>query len=134
MKAVQINAYGGNEALEVNENAPIPSLKPNQILIEAYAVSINPFDVSIKSGYLQKTAPLQFPVTMGGDFAGIASKVQEGSNFNIGDEVYGQAIILNGGSGSFAQFIAANIANIALKPKNTSFAFCNQLFHPHQVL
>ncbi len=36
-------------------------------------------------------------------------------------QVIASAIVLNGGSGSFAQFIAANVANIAHKPKTVNF-------------
>ena len=122
MKAVQINSYGGVEVLEVNENVPKPSLKQGQILVENYAASINPIDWKIRAGYLQKMAPVPFPATIGGDFAGKVSEVGEGvSEFTVGDEVYGQAIILNGGSGSMAEFIAANGANTGFKPKSVSF-------------
>ncbi len=112
MKAVQINQYGGVEVLEVNE---VLEPKPNkdQILVEVYAASINPIDYKIRSGALQQWMPIQFPATLGGDFAG---KV-----ITTGEEVYGSAIVLNGGSGSFAQKLAANSKNISLKPESVDF-------------
>lgn len=122
MKAVQINSYGGVEVLEINENAPKPNLAKNQVLVEVHAASINPIDYKIRAGYLKEMVPLQFPATMGGDFAGVILELGEGvTNFKIGDLVYGSAIVLNGGSGSFAQILAANIRNTALKPKNVDF-------------
>jgi len=122
MKAVQINQYGSGDVLEVNENAPKPSLKPGQILVENYAASINPVDWKFRAGFLQKMAPVPLPTTLGGDFAGKVLQVGEGvTEFNVGDDVYGQAIVLNGGSGSLAEFVAANSANTALKPKSVSF-------------
>ena len=36
------------------------------------------------------------------------------------DEVFGSALVFNGGSGSFAQMCTANVANTARKPKNIS--------------
>lgn len=64
-------------------------------------------------------APLQFPVTLGMDFSGVINQLGEGvsTDLNIGDEVYGQASLLSGGSGSFAEFVLTNINSIAHKPK-----------------
>lgn len=122
MKAVQINKYGGIDVLEINERALKPSLKKDQVLVEVKAASINPIDWKIREGYLKEMAPLQFPVTMGGDFAGIVSEIIDGvSEFKIGDNVYGSAIVLNGGSGAFAELSCANIRNIALKPTSIDF-------------
>lgn len=122
MKAVQINKYGGNEVIEINDNAQKPSLGEGQILVSIQAASINPVDAAVLSGYLEKMMPLTFPITLGGDFSGIVSQVQEKAiDLKVGDEVYGQALNLNGGSGTFAQIAAANIANTALKPKTLSF-------------
>lgn len=122
MKAAQINTYGGPEVIQIVENISNPSPKQGQMLVEVYAGSINPIDWKIRAGYLQKMAPIVLPFTLGGDFAGKVTKVGEGvSEFKIGDEVYGQAIILNGGSGSFAQYVAANRTNTALKPKSVDF-------------
>ena len=77
MKAVQINAYGGDEVLEVNENALKPSVSPDQILVEVHAASINPFDSFMRAGGLKEKIPLSLPVTLGGDFAGVVVEVGE---------------------------------------------------------
>jgi NADPH:quinone reductase-like Zn-dependent oxidoreductase len=62
--------------------------------------------------------PLQFPMTLGGDFSGIVTETGEGTTFKKGDQVYGTAIVLSGGSGSFAEFASADPSHIAHKPKN----------------
>lgn len=122
MKAAQINKYGGNEAWEINQNAPKPSPSKEQILVEVSSSSINPIDLKIRAGFLKEMAPLQFPATLGGDFSGTILEIGEGvSDFKSGDTVYGQAIILNGGSGSFAQYLVANAVNLAHKPKKANF-------------
>lgn len=122
MKAVQINSYGGIEVLEINENTPIPTPQKGQVLVENHAASINPVDWKIRAGYLKEMAPLPFPATLGGDFAGVITEVGEDvADFKVGDEVYGSAILLNGGSGSFAQVLVANTTNMAHKPKNIDF-------------
>lgn len=112
MKAVQINKYGGRDVLEVNNDAPKPTPRENQVLVEVRAVSINPVDWKIREGYF-KQAPLQFPLTLGGDFAGVVVE--------SGEEFFGTATALGGGSGSFAEFAAANTDSIAPKPKSASF-------------
>lgn len=122
MKAVQINRYGGTDVIEIKNDIQKPFLKESQLLIQIKAVSINPFDVTVRSGNAQKYLPLRFPSTIGGDFAGVISEIGSGvSEFKVGDEVYGQASVANGGSGSFAEFVAANTKNTALKPKSIDF-------------
>lgn len=123
MKAVQINKYGGAEVLEINRNVLEPVLKPGQMLVENYAAGINPFDVKVRAGTLQKVTSKYLPFTIGGDFAGIVTeKAEDVSGFSPGDEVYGQAVILNGGSGSMAEMVAVNAANTARKPKSADFS------------
>lgn len=116
MKAAQISKYGGSEVVEINTNVEKPSLKTEQVLVEVYAASLNPIDYKIRLGYLKQMVPLNFPVTLGGDFSGVITQVAEVSDFKVGDKVFGSAILLNGGSGSLAEFAAANTKNIALKP------------------
>lgn len=122
MKAVQINSYGGIEVLEINDNAPLPQASKDQVLVEVHAASINPIDWKIRAGYLKEMAPLSFPATLGGDFAGVITEVgQNVTDFKEGDEVYGSAILLNGGSGSFAQFLVSNTTSLAHKPESIDF-------------
>lgn len=122
MKAVQISQYGGNEVLEINENVSKPTPSKNQVLVEVYAASINPVDWKIREGYLKGMAPLEFPIVLGGDFAGRVIELGEAvSDFKKGDEAYGSAIVLNGGSGSFAEFLVANTSNTARKPTSVNF-------------
>lgn len=122
MKAAQFKSYGGPDVIDINTNAPEPTLKDGQILVDNYAASINPIDYKVREGYMQKITPLSFPATIGGDFAGKVVKVSESvKEFKTGDNVYGQAIVLNGGSGTMAEFVAANAKNTALKPETANF-------------
>lgn len=122
MKAVQINRYGGSEVLEINENSPKPSAGKNQVLVDVHAASINPFDFKVRAGYMKDMMPVPFPVTLGGDFAGVVSEVSEGVlDYKPGDEVFGSALIFNGGSGSFAEQATANTKNVAHKPTSVNF-------------
>ncbi|MBI4064834.1 NADP-dependent oxidoreductase [Candidatus Gottesmanbacteria bacterium] len=117
MKAAQIHTYGGSEVIEINENAPMPILKAGQVLVQVHAASINPFDAKFCAGLFQKMMPVPFPIMLGGDFAGEITQIGEGvTDLKIGDRVYGQGLILSGGSGTLAEYVAANAGTTALKP------------------
>lgn len=123
MKAAQYNTYGDPEVIEINADALKPKIKDGQILVKVHNAAINPFDYKVRRGYLKDTMPLTFPVTLGGDFAGVVTEVAPGvTGISTGDEVYGQALVVNGGSGSLAEFAAANIKNTAKKPAILSYA------------
>lgn len=121
MKAAQINKYGGIEVVEINSNAQIPAVAKGKILVEVMAAGVNPVDWKIRQGYFAQTMSLQFPATLGGDFSGKVVDLGEGvTGLKKGNEVYGSAIILGGGSGSFAEFALANVKAVANKPKKVS--------------
>jgi len=118
MKSIQISKYGGSDVVDINNDAPIPRVSTDKVLVEVKASGVNPVDWKIREGYFQQMVPLQFPATLGTDFSGVIKELKENvSNFNLGDEVYGQASLLSGGSGSFAELALTNIKSIAVKPK-----------------
>lgn len=122
MKAAQYSNYGGPEVLKIAEIS-LPEPGEGQLLVRVQAAAINPFDAKLRQGNMKDDIPLELPVTIGGDFSGIVSKAAKGSTeFREGDEVYGSANILGGGSGSVAEYAAVNLKNIALKPASLSHA------------
>jgi alcohol dehydrogenase len=123
MKAVQMKGYGSSdEVIEINENAPAPNdPSAGKVLVKIKAAAINPVDWKIREGYMQQMIPLQFPSPLGMDFSGVIEKVGQGvSQFRQGDEVYGQASLMSGGSGAFAEMALASPDSIAHKPKSLS--------------
>lgn len=122
MRAVQINSYGGNEVLNVSVSAPEPVPGAGQVFIDARTSSINPFDLAVRAGFVKDAMPLTFPATLGGDVAGTVTKPGEGvTDFKVGDEVYGQAIVFAGGSGAWAESVVASIKTINYKPRTMNF-------------
>lgn len=122
MKAAQIKEYGSYEQIEVNPNAPEPKLKANQVLVKVKSASLNPFDWKLRAGFMKDIIPLTLPFVLGGDFSGLVLKVGENAGgYKEGDEVYGTSNVANGGSGSLAEFTAANTGNIAKKPHDLDF-------------
>ena len=118
--------------MEINRNSPSPKPLPDKILVDIKAAGVNPVDWKIREGHMQQMVHLQFPSTLGMDFSGIIKQVGGGgrdvdqqqiilpTDFKQGIEVYGQATIANGGSGSFAEMALANVDSIAPKPKSLS--------------
>jgi alcohol dehydrogenase len=121
MKSAQINRYGGSEVIEINQNIPEPTLSAGKVFVSIKAAGVNPVDWKIREGYFQQMIPLQFPFTLGMDFSGIVKEIGEGvSDFKQGDEVYGQAGVVSGGSGAFTEMALAKTESIANKPKRLS--------------
>jgi alcohol dehydrogenase len=123
MKSAQIKKYGGSEVVQINQSAPQPIVSPGKVLVIVKAAGVNPIDWKIREGYMQQMIRLQFPSTLGMDFSGVVEQIGEGvSAFKQGDEVYGQAAVVSGGSGAFAEMALANGDSIAHKPKILSYA------------
>jgi NADPH:quinone reductase-like Zn-dependent oxidoreductase len=126
MLAFQFNSFDPDVTVALKKDAPKPSPNPNQVLVEVYAAALNPVDKAIMAGYMKEMVHL--PATLGGDFSGVVVEVGASvSEYKKGDKVFGQAIVLNGGSGTLAQFTASNAGNTALKPKNINFADASSL-------
>jgi len=76
-------------------------------------------DSRIRNGEFKMILPYKTPFTLGHDVAGVVTKV--GSNvrkFKVGDEVYARPADYR--IGTFAELIAINEDDVALKPKNIS--------------
>lgn len=121
MKAAQIDEYGDVSVLQVRD-VDTPSLKPGQVLVEVHAAGLNPFDTTVRSGKTKDSIPLSLPVTLGGDIAGVVTELGEGvSSLAIGDKVYGQANVVAGNSGAFAEYAATSADQLAAMPVNMDF-------------
>jgi NADPH:quinone reductase-like Zn-dependent oxidoreductase len=119
MKSIQIKRYGGSDVVELNDTASVPGVSVGKILVDVKASGVNPADWKVREGYFQQMAPLQFPSNLGFDFSGTIKQLGEDvpSDFEQGDEVYGQTPVLSGGSGAFAELALVDKDNITHKPK-----------------
>lgn len=121
MKAAQINEYGDPSVVQVVD-VPRPTVGGGQVLVEVYAASLNPFDSKVRSGAMKDIIPLQFPVTLGGDIAGVVAEVGEGvTEFAAGDKVYGSANAVGGDSGAFAEYALTRTGEVGKMPINLDF-------------
>lgn len=120
MKAAQISEYGDASIIKINE-VDKPALDAGKVLVEVHAASINPVDSAIRSGYMQQDAPLTFPATLGGDFAGVVAELgADVGGLAVGDKVYGQSNAAFGNSGTFAEFTATAAGQVAKAPVSIS--------------
>lgn len=98
---------------------PEPELQDGDVLVEVHAAGVNLLDAKVRTGEFKLILPYRRPFILGHDVAGtvvrVGSKVRK---FKAGDDVYARP--RDGRIGTFAEFIAVNEADVALKPKNLS--------------
>ncbi|MCP2039263.1 NADP-dependent oxidoreductase [Chryseobacterium sp. HSC-36S06] len=118
MKAYTISRYSKEDKLQLTD-VPQPVAKENEVLIEVHSASINQLDLKLKSGEFKMLLPYKFPLILGHDVAGVVVGVgAKVSRFKVGDEVFARPADFR--IGTFAEFIAVNENDVALKPKNIS--------------
>ncbi|PXY39873.1 NADPH:quinone oxidoreductase [Flavobacterium cheongpyeongense] len=118
MKAFIVEKYSKKEKLKLTQVAE-PIAKENEVLVQIHAAGVNLLDSMIKHGEFKIFLPYKTPIINGHDMAGTVVKVGSGvKKFKIGDEVYSR--VGDYRIGTFAQYIAVNVSDLALKPKNLS--------------
>ena len=118
MKAFIINKYSKKEILQLAD-VPVPEVRENDVLVEVYAAGINLLDSKIKTGEFKLILPYKLPLILGHDVAGIITHVGKNvKRFKVGDEIYARPA--DHRIGTFAEFIAIDERDVALKPKNLS--------------
>lgn len=116
MKAIQIHKFGGADELKY-EDAPKPIIKPNEVLIKIHATSINPVDWKVREGHMPGSEQRQFPIILGWDVSGVIEMVgAEVKGFTHDDAVYARPNVSK--NGTYAEFIAVDANEIALKPES----------------
>lgn len=116
MKAYILDRYAKKGALRLGER-PDPALRDTDVLIEVYAAGLNQLDSKIRDGEFKPILPYRPPLVLGHDVAGKVVRVGPNARrFKVGDVVYARP--RDGRIGTFAEFIAIDEADVALKPAN----------------
>ena len=113
MKAFIVEKYGksGLRAAQV----PEPTIGPRDVLVRVNAASINPLDKMIRNGEFKRLLKYKTPFVLGHDVAGVVTRVgSDVRDYEAGDEVYARPRDLR--IGTFAEYLAIDHADIALKP------------------
>ena len=115
MKAFTIDRYGKKEKLHLQKIAE-PIVNENDVLVQVYSAGVNLLDLKIKNGEFKLILPYKTPLILGHDVAGMITKTgAKVSRFKVGDEVYARPADHH--IGTFAELIAINEADVALKPQ-----------------
>ncbi len=122
MRAVVYDRYGGPEQLRV-ENVPVPTPRTGEVLVQVVATAVNLSDWEGLRGSpaYARLGGLTRPRrrTLGSDIAGRVAALGPGSTrFRVGDEVFGDVLMRQGG---FAEYAIAGEDELALKPPSLSF-------------
>ena len=119
MKAVRIHEYGDSEVLRV-EDAPMPEIGADDVLVKVHAAGINPADCQYRRGDFKAFAPLALPAILGWDVSGIVERIGRSvQRFKVGERVF--AMTRMNRDGAYAEFVAANCADVAPMPGSMSF-------------
>ena len=116
MKANILDRYGSNVALRAGEMAD-PDVREGDVLVQVHAAGVNVLDSKIRSGQFRLILPYRTPFVLGHDVAGVVVRVGAGvKGFKPGDEVYARPA--DHRIGTFAELIAVQEEDLALKPTN----------------
>jgi NADPH:quinone reductase-like Zn-dependent oxidoreductase len=115
MKAFILDRYGSKVALRPGEMAD-PEVREEDVLVQVHAAGVNLLDSKIRSGEFKLILPYRVPFVLGHDVAGVVVRVgSRVKHFKPGDEVYARPA--DHRIGTFAELIAVQEKDVALKPK-----------------
>jgi NADPH:quinone reductase-like Zn-dependent oxidoreductase len=111
MKAIRIHDYGNVDQLRY-EDAPVPEIAPDEVLIRIHAAGVNPADWKSREGFMRQVRPLHFPAILGADAAGVVEKVGAAvARFKPGNSVVARV------NGAYAEFAAIKTDAVGRAPK-----------------
>jgi len=101
MRAIRINAWGGPEVLDLAEDAPVPALGEQDVLVRVTRAGVNFADTHAReNSYL---ARYELPLVPGAEVAGVVER--DGHGFQAG-----QRVVALVGTGGYAEYAAAPAA------------------------
>src|SRR3954454_21048984 len=114
MKAFILERYGRADRVRAGD-VPDPELREDDVLVQVHAADVNLLDSKIRNGEFKTFLRYSLPIVLGHDVAGVVVRVgPRVRRFKPGDEVYARPA--DGRIGAFAELIAINEADVAVKP------------------
>ncbi|MER7006458.1 NADP-dependent oxidoreductase [Dactylosporangium sp. NPDC000555] len=93
---------------------PKPQAGPGQVRVRVMAAGVQPFDASLRRGWVPPYAPVTLPQIPGNEFAGV---VDQGTpEIPVGSEVLGFSVF-----NAYAEYIVVAADQVALKPPGVSW-------------
>ncbi|KAL3652588.1 hypothetical protein CASFOL_002269 [Castilleja foliolosa] len=119
-RAVVLPRFGGPEVLELRDNVSVPDLKPNEVLVRARAVSVNPLDCRMREGYGRSLFEPLLPLILGRDISGeVAAVGSSVRSLSVGQEVFG-ALHPTAVRGTYADYAILAEDELVSKPESIS--------------
>ena len=112
MQAIQVTQVGGPEVLTPTD-LPVPTLKPNEALVQIKATGVNFIDVYFREGRY----PVQLPFVAGQEGAGVVTEV--GSE--VTDIQRGDRVAYTSSMGSYAEYAAVPAGRLVKIPDGLDF-------------
>lgn len=117
MKAIVIQTYGGPEVLRYEE-VPVPTIKPDEILVHIHSAGVSPFDLHVRDGWYKDAYP--FPIILGWELSGVVAECgTQVSKFREGDLLFAHPSVYRNGGG-YAEYAVVKENEAALKPDSIS--------------
>lgn len=118
MQAIQIAAFGGPEALALND-VPVPGPGPGEVLVRIARAGVNFMDVYMRSGVYARsdTYKTPLPMTIGMEGAGIVEAVGEG----VSEWAPGQRVAYCLARGSYAELAVVPAWRLVPVPDDVGF-------------
>ncbi|MBO0790631.1 MAG: NADP-dependent oxidoreductase [Ktedonobacteraceae bacterium] len=119
MRAFVLTRYGGPDAMEFRD-VPRPSPSSGEVLIQVYAVGLNPVDFKIRQGMLRVISRYPLPIIAGCELSGVV--VARGSGVRSlaeGDRVFTR--VDKKRLGAFAEFAVVREELVARMPSSVDF-------------
>ncbi|KAL3733817.1 hypothetical protein ACJRO7_023212 [Eucalyptus globulus] len=117
-RAVLLPRFGGPEVLQLRDNVEVPDLKQNEVLVRARAVSINPLDTRMRSGYGRSIFEPVLPIILGRDISGeVAAVGASVRSLTVGQEVFG-ALHPTAVRGTYTDYAILLEDELTQKPKS----------------
>ncbi|KAK1268958.1 hypothetical protein QJS04_geneDACA008257 [Acorus gramineus] len=121
-RAVVLTRFGGPEVLELRHGVGVPDLRPREVLVRARAVSVNPLDLRMRSGYGRSIFEPLLPLIIGRDVSGevvaVGASVQ---SLAVGQEVFG-ALHPTAVRGTYAEYAVLSEDELVKKPASLTHA------------
>ena len=91
------------------------------MLVQVHAAGLNALDSKLRDGEFKLVLPYRLPLILGNDVAGVVVRTGPGvRRVKPGDEVYARPD--KDRIGTFAEYIAMDETDVALKPKTLTMA------------
>ena len=117
MKAIRYTAFGGPEVIELAEVGKPGITDPYDVLVRVKATAVNPLDVKVRSGMMQRVYPVAPPFIPGLEASGVVEAVGDAVTLvKVGDAVMASTM-----SGTYAEYAVFKEHAVSPKPEGISF-------------